>query len=139
MLAIALRILAIATFFIGLGLLTGTIIGGGLWRWLHLLFGGGTVVVAIVVLGPWARQAATAGTMGRIAWWSPLVALALGLVLLGSRLGLWSSGAERATFITAHAIVGVVVIGLIEMALGRMRRAANAAEQSQDDTPDVPA
>ena len=139
MLAIALRILAIATFFIGLGLLTGTIIGGDLWRWLHLLFGGGTVVVAIVVLGPWARQAATAGTMGRIAWWSPLVALALGLVLLGSRLGLWSSGAERATFITAHAIVGVVVIGLIEMALGRMRRAANAAEQSQDDTPDVPA
>ena len=139
MLAIALRILAIATFFIGLGLLTGTIIGGDLWRWLHLLFGGGTVVVAIVVLGPWARQAATAGTMGRIAWWSPLVALALGLVLLGSRLGLWSSGAERATFITAHAIVGVVVIGLIEMALGQMRRAANAAEQSQDDTPDVPA
>ena len=139
MLAIALRILAIATFFIGLGLLTGTIIGGDLWRWLHLLFGGGTVVVAIVVLGPWARQAAIAGTMGRIAWWSPLVALALGLVLLGSRLGLWSSGAERATFITAHAIVGVVVIGLIEMALGQMRRAANAAEQGQDDTPDTPA
>ena len=139
MLPIALRILAIATFFIGLGLFTGTIIGGDLWRWIHLLFGGGTVVVAIVVLGPWARQAATAGTMGRIAWWSPLVALALGLVLLGSRLGLWSSGAERATFITAHVIVGVVVIGLIEMALGKIRRAAQAAEQSQEETPDTTA
>lgn len=138
MLAIALRIVTIAAFFLGLGLFTGTV-GGDLWRWLHLLFGLATVVLAIVVLGPWVRGAATAGVMGRIAWWSPLVALVLGLVLFGSRLGLWPSGAERATFITAHVIVGVVVIGLIEMALGKIRRAAQAAKQSQEDSPDTTA
>ena len=137
MLGIALRILTVATFFIGLGLLTGTI-GGDLWRWLHLVVGVGIVILAILVLGPWVREATTAGIMGRIAWWSPLVAIALGLVLFGERLGLWSSGV-RSTVITVHVIVGIVVVGLIEMALGQMRRAANAAEQSQEDTPDTTA
>ena len=61
-----------------------------------------------------------------------------GLVLFGERLGLWSSGV-RSTVIMVHVIVGIVVVGLIEMALGQMRRAANAAEQSQEDTPDTTA
>ena len=136
MLGIALRILTVATFFIGLGLLTGTI-GGDLWRWLHLVVGVGIVILAILVLGPWVREAGIAGVIGRIAWWSPLVAIALGLVLSGERLGLWSSGV-RSTVITVHVIVGIIVVGLIEIALGQMRRAA-AAEQSQDDTSDRPA
>ena len=135
---IVLRILTLATFFIGLGLFTGTI-GGDLWRWLHLLIGLGIVVLAVVVLGPWVREATTAGVMRRLAWWSPLVALALGLVLFGERLGLWSSGTDRSTVITVHVIVGIVVVGLIEIALGQMRRAAHAAEQRQDDTSDTPA
>ncbi len=137
MLGIALRILTVATFFIGLGLLTGTI-GGDLWRWLHLVVGVGIVILAILVLGPWVREAGIAGVIGRIAWWSPLVAIALGLVLSGERLGLWSSGV-RSTVITVHVIVGIIVVGLIEIALGQMRRAAAAAEQSQDDTSDTPA
>ena len=135
---IVLRILTLATFFIGLGLFTGTI-GGDLWRWLHLLIGLGIVVLAVVVLGPWVREATTAGVMRRLAWWSPLVALALGLVLFGERLGLWSSGTDRSIVITVHVIVGIVVVGLIEIALGQMRRAAHAAEQRQDDTSDTPA
>ena len=132
---IVLRILTLATFFIGLGLFTGTI-GGDLWRWLHLLIGLGIVVLAVVVLGPWVREATTAGVMRRLAWWSPLVALALGLVLFAERLGLWSSGTDRSTVITVHVIVGIAVVGLIEIALGQMRRAAHAAEQRQDNTPD---
>ena len=135
---IVLRILTLATFFIGLGLFTGTI-GGDLWRWLHLLIGLGIVVLAVVVLGPWVREATTAGVMRRLAWWSPLVALALGLVLFGERLGLWSIGTDRSTVITVHVIVGIVVVGLLEIALGQMRRAAHAAEQRQDDTSDTPA
>ena len=135
---IVLRILTLATFFIGLGLFTGTI-GGDLWRWLHLLVGVGIVVLAVVVLGPWVREATTAGVMRRLAWWSPLVALALGLVLFGERLGLWSIGTDRSTVITVHVIVGIAVVGLLEIALGQMRRAAHAAEQRRDDTSDTPA
>ena len=138
MLAIALRILTVATFFLGLGLFTGTV-GGELWRGLHLLFGVGIVILAILVLGPWARGAATAGVMGRIAWWSPLVAIALGLLL--SRFVPMSTlvDFDPALIRTTHIIVGIAVVGLIEIALGQMRRAANKAEQRQDDTPDTPA
>ena len=138
MLAIALRILTVATFFLGLGLLTGRV-GGELWRGLHLLFGVGIVILAILVLGPWVRGAATAGVMGRIAWWSPLVAIALGLLM--SRFVPLSSLIDFNPEVirTAHIIAGVAVVGLIEIALGRMRRAANAANQRQDDTPDTPA
>lgn len=140
MLGIALRILVIATFFIGLGLWTNRI-GGELWRGLHLLLGVGIVILAILVLGPWVRGAATAGVIGRIAWWSPVVAIVLGLLLSGfvplsSALGLEAS---REVIKIAHIIVGIAVVGLIEIALGQMRRAANAAEQRQEDTSDTPA
>ena len=135
---IVLRILVIATFFIGLGLWTNTI-GGELWRGLHLLLGVGIVILAILVLGPWVRGAATAGVMGRIAWWSPLVAIALGLLL--SRFVPLSSlvDVNPGVIRTAHIIAGIAVVGLIEIALGQMRRAANAAKQEEDDTPDTPA
>ena len=138
MLAIALRILTVATFFLGLGLFTGTV-GGELWRGLHLLFGVGIVVLAILVLGPWVRGAATAGVMGRIAWWSPLVAIALGLLM--SRFVPLSSlvTINPEVIRNAHIIAGVAVVGLIEIALGQMRRAANAAKHEEDDTPDAPA
>ena len=83
--------------------------------------------------------AATAGVMGRIAWWSPLVAIALGLLMSRfvpmSTLVDFDPGLIR----TIHIVVGIAVVGLIEIALGQMRRAANAAEQRQDDTPDTPA
>ena len=138
MLAIALRILTVATFFLGLGLFTGTV-GGELWRGLHLLFGVGIVVLAILVLGPWVRGAATAGVMGRIAWWSPLVAIALGLLM--SRFVPLSSlvTINPEVIRNAHIIAGVAVVGLIEIALGQMRRAANAAKQEEDNTLEPPA
>ena len=99
----------------------------------------GIVILAILVLGPWVRGAATAGVMGRIAWWSPLVAIALGLLM--SRFVPLSSLIDFNPEVirTAHIIAGVAVVGLIEIALGRMRRAANAANQRQDDTSDTPA
>ncbi len=138
MLAIALRILTVATFFVGLGLWTQTI-GGELWRGLHLLFGVGIVVLAILVLGPWARGAAAAGVMGRIAWWSPLVAIALGL-LLSRFFRLWTVVDINSEAIRiAHVIAGIAVVGLIEIALGQLRRAANAAEQKEADPSDTPA
>ena len=138
MLAIALRILTVTTFFLGLGLFTGTV-GGELWRGLHLLFGVGIVVLAILVLGPWVKGTATAGVIGRIAWWSPLVAIALGL-LMSRFVPLSSLVTFDPEFIrNAHIIAGVAVVGLIEIALGQMRRARNAAEQRQDDASDTPA
>ena len=134
---IVLRIVALATFFLGLGLLTGNV-SGELWRGLHLLFGVGIVILAILVLGPWVRGAATAGIMGRIAWWSPLVAIALGLLM--SRFVPVSSLVDFNPEVirNAHIIAGVAVVGLIGMALGRMRRARIAAERSQDSSPDTP-
>ena len=137
---IVLRIVALATFFLGLGLLTGNV-GGDLWHWLHLLFGLGTVALAGVALGPWTRRVASAsaqalGGPAGIAWWWPLLPFALGLTLF---LGLWTSGQVYMAVLAAHVIVGIVAVGLIEMALGKIRRAANAADQRQDDTPDTPA
>ncbi|MAG37318.1 MAG: hypothetical protein CL878_13875 [Dehalococcoidia bacterium] len=127
-----LRIVAIATFFLGLGLLTGNV-GGAMWRWLHVLFGLGTVVLAAVELGPFVGRAARAGTRAlggpaRIAWWWSLIPLVLGIALY---FGLWSSGQGRMAVVAAHVIAGIAAVGLIEMALGRARRAAR--EEPMED------
>ena len=141
MLAIALRILAIATFFIGLGLFTGTIGGELVALGCICCSVVGTVILAILVLGPWAR-----GRYRRHHGPHRLVVAAGGscarpraVPIRSAVVGLWTRVAHPGhSFINAHIIVGIAVVGLIEMALGKMRRAANAAKQKEDDTRDAP-
>ena len=103
---VILRIVAIATFFLGLGLLTGEV-GGISWQWLHLFAGLGTVALAAISLGPWTRRSAGAPSLGgvaRISWWWPLIPFCIGLTLF---LGLWSGGQVRMLVIAAHVVAGV--------------------------------
>ena len=58
-----------------------------------------------------------------------LLPFALGLTLF---LGLWTSGQVYMAVLAAHVIVGIAAVGLIEMALGKIRRAASA-DSSADD------
>ena len=122
---IALRIVALATFFVGLGMFAGTI-EGSLWRWLHLLGGLATVILAGVTLGPRAGAAIASALRGplRWAWWWPVLPFAIGLTIF---LRLWTDQLFMPALLL-HILLGIAAIGLIEAALGRARRAAQPDE-----------
>jgi hypothetical protein len=121
----ALRLSALVTFALGLGLVSG-IVAGPPFTTLHLVFAVITVVLALVVLGPQLRRSFAAG----LGAWFPLIPLVLGL-LWYSGLAIRLIGRAGFVVILIHAVFGIIAIGLIEMGIARARR-AGALERARE-------
>lgn len=114
-----LVILRLALYFqllLGLGRMFGYVTHQGLWE-LHLGIGALIVVLAIGALRPIPRL--TNPGPRAAARWFPLLPMAVGLAMYFGMIG-------GRPVVMLHALLGVITIGLVEVAAGRQRRASRS-------------
>lgn len=111
-LLLVLRIALYAQLLLGLGRYTGLITSRQLWDF-HLSLG--VLIVVLAIIGWRAQPQVKADTMRTLARFAPLVVLLLGLAMM--------TGALRGAWVTVlHMLLGLVAVGLTDMAYARQRR-----------------
>lgn len=111
-LLLVLRIALYAQLLLGLGRYTGLITSRQLWDF-HLSLG--VLIVVLAIIGWRAQSQVKADTMRTLARFAPLVVLLLGLAMM--------TGALRGAWVTVlHMLLGLVTVGLTDMAYARRRR-----------------
>lgn len=110
-----LRLALYVQLLLGLGRFAGLIPQQQIWE-IHIGLGVIIAVVALIVLRPIPRSRLLDPGPRSAARWFPLLTLAVGLAMYFGYIG-------GRTIVMIHMLLGIITIGLVEVAAARQRRA----------------